>query len=172
VEELQQKAGKNLKFSPGYTIAYGGTFENLNEAKARLGIAVPISLVMIFFAVLCFWFCKTQFANLYCDSFICYRRRLFSGVKRNAFQYQCRGRVYCLIRVAVLNGIVLISEFNRLKKDGVTNTSRIVLMGTKIRLRPVLMTAFVASLGFLPMALSNGQELKYRDLWQQWLSVG
>jgi cobalt-zinc-cadmium resistance protein CzcA len=55
-----------------------------------------------------------------------------------------------------LNGIVLISEFNRLKKDGVTNTSRIVLMGTKIRLRPVLMTAFVASLGFLPMALSNG----------------
>ncbi len=48
VEELQQKVGKNLKFSPGYTIAYGGTFENLNEAKARLGIAVPISLVMIF----------------------------------------------------------------------------------------------------------------------------
>ncbi len=48
VEELQQKADKNLKFSPGYTISYGGTFENLNEAKARLGVAVPISLVMIF----------------------------------------------------------------------------------------------------------------------------
>ncbi len=61
-----------------------------------------------------------------------------------------------LFGVAVLNGIVLISEFNRLKNNGVSNTSRIVLMGTRIRLRPVLMTAFVASLGFLPMALSNG----------------
>jgi cobalt-zinc-cadmium resistance protein CzcA len=61
-----------------------------------------------------------------------------------------------LFGVAVLNGIVLISEFNRLKNNGITNTSRIVLMGTRIRLRPVLMTAFVASLGFLPMAISNG----------------
>ena len=61
-----------------------------------------------------------------------------------------------LFGVAVLNGIVLVSEFNRLKKDGVKNLSRIVLMGTRIRLRPVLMTAFVASLGFLPMAISNG----------------
>jgi cobalt-zinc-cadmium resistance protein CzcA len=61
-----------------------------------------------------------------------------------------------LFGVAVLNGIVLISEFNRLKKDGIMNLSRIVLLGTRIRLRPVLMTAFVASLGFLPMAVSNG----------------
>ena len=62
-----------------------------------------------------------------------------------------------LFGVAVLNGIVLISEFNRLRKDEhMTDLRRIVLMGTKVRLRPVLMTAFVASLGFLPMALSNG----------------
>jgi cobalt-zinc-cadmium resistance protein CzcA len=61
-----------------------------------------------------------------------------------------------LFGVAVLNGIVLIAEFNRLKKSGLTNLNRIVLMGTKIRLRPVMMTAFVASLGFLPMALSSG----------------
>jgi cobalt-zinc-cadmium resistance protein CzcA len=61
-----------------------------------------------------------------------------------------------LFGIAVLNGIVLIAEFNRLKKEGMKNKKRIVLMGTKVRLRPVLMTAFVASLGFLPMALSNG----------------
>ncbi|MGN6533526.1 MAG: efflux RND transporter permease subunit, partial [Ginsengibacter sp.] len=61
-----------------------------------------------------------------------------------------------LFGIAVLNGIVLIAEFNRLKKEGMKNKQRIVLMGTKVRLRPVLMTAFVASLGFLPMALSNG----------------
>ena len=61
-----------------------------------------------------------------------------------------------LFGVAVLNGIVLIAEFNRLKEEGWNDTRRIVLMGTKIKLRPVLMTAFVASLGFLPMAISSG----------------
>jgi cobalt-zinc-cadmium resistance protein CzcA len=61
-----------------------------------------------------------------------------------------------LFGIAVLNGIVLIAEFNRLKKEGMQNKKRIVLMGTKVRLRPVLMTAFVASFGFLPMALSTG----------------
>jgi len=61
-----------------------------------------------------------------------------------------------LFGVAVLNGIVLISEFNRLKATGEFDTKDIILHGTMNRLRPVLMTAFVASLGFLPMALSNG----------------
>jgi cobalt-zinc-cadmium resistance protein CzcA len=61
-----------------------------------------------------------------------------------------------LFGVAVLNGIVLIAEFNLLKKEGLKDVRRIVLMGTKVRLRPVLMTAFVASLGFFPMAVSNG----------------
>jgi cobalt-zinc-cadmium resistance protein CzcA len=61
-----------------------------------------------------------------------------------------------LFGVAVLNGIVLIAEFNRLKKAGDLTLREIVLKGTEVRLRPVLMTALVASLGFLPMALSNG----------------
>jgi cobalt-zinc-cadmium resistance protein CzcA len=61
-----------------------------------------------------------------------------------------------LFGVAVLNGIVLIAEFNRIKNNGEHNLQKVVLQGTSLRLRPVLMTAFVASLGFLPMALSNG----------------
>jgi cobalt-zinc-cadmium resistance protein CzcA len=61
-----------------------------------------------------------------------------------------------LFGVAVLNGIVLIGEFNYLKINGLTNIKDIILQGTHTRLRPVLMTAFVASLGFLPMALSHG----------------
>ena len=61
-----------------------------------------------------------------------------------------------LFGVAVLNGIVLIAEFNRIKNEGEHNLRKVVLQGTNLRLRPVLMTAFVASLGFLPMALSNG----------------
>lgn len=61
-----------------------------------------------------------------------------------------------LFGVSVLNGIVLIAEFNRLRKSGITSTTEIILSGTEVRLRPVLMTALVASLGFLPMALSQG----------------
>jgi cobalt-zinc-cadmium resistance protein CzcA len=61
-----------------------------------------------------------------------------------------------LFGVAVLNGIVLIAEFNRLKYSGISDVVEIVKLGTNIRLRPVIMTAAVASLGFLPMALSHG----------------
>ncbi|MDN5397191.1 MAG: efflux RND transporter permease subunit, partial [Chryseobacterium sp.] len=157
VEELQKKADKELKLSSGYTISYGGAFENLNEAKARLGIAVPISLVMIFL-LLFFAFGSVK------HSLIIYTAIplsaiggvYFMALRGMPFSISAGVGFIALFGVAVLNGIVLISEFNRLKKNGITNTSRIVLMGTRIRLRPVLMTAFVASLGFLPMALSSG----------------
>jgi cobalt-zinc-cadmium resistance protein CzcA len=66
--------------------------------------------------------------------------------------------------VAVLNGIVLIGTFNNLQKEGMTDVIERIKEGTKIRLRPVLMTAMVASLGFLPMALSHSAELRFSDL--------
>lgn len=157
VEEVQQKVDKDLKLSAGYSISYGGAFENLNEAKARLGIAVPVSLVMIFL-LLFFAFGSVKHSLLIYTAiplsaiggiyFLAFRGMPFSISAGVGF--------IALFGVAVLNGIVLISEFNRLKKDGIMNLSRIVLLGTRIRLRPVLMTAFVASLGFLPMAVSNG----------------
>jgi cobalt-zinc-cadmium resistance protein CzcA len=157
VEEVQQKVDKDLKLSAGHSISYGGAFENLNEAKARLGIAVPVSLVMIFL-LLFFAFGSVKHSLLIYTAiplsaiggiyFLAFRGMPFSISAGVGF--------IALFGVAVLNGIVLISEFNRLKKDGIMNLSRIVLLGTRIRLRPVLMTAFVASLGFLPMAVSNG----------------
>jgi len=157
VEELQQKVDKDLKLSPGYTISYGGAFENLNEAKARLGIAVPISLVMIFL-LLFFAFGSVKHSLLIYTAIplSAIGGVYFLALRGMPFSISAGVGFIALFGVAVLNGIVLISEFNRLKKDGVTNLSRIVLMGTRIRLRPVLMTAFVASLGFLPMAISNG----------------
>jgi cobalt-zinc-cadmium resistance protein CzcA len=157
VEELQQKVNKDLKLSPGYTISYGGAFENLNEAKARLGIAVPISLVMIFL-LLFFAFGSVKHSLLIYTAIplSAIGGIYFLALRGMPFSISAGVGFIALFGVAVLNGIVLISEFNRLKKDGVTNLSRIVLMGTRIRLRPVLMTAFVASLGFLPMAISNG----------------
>ncbi|ASW73551.1 acriflavine resistance protein B [Chryseobacterium piperi] len=157
VEELQQKADKDLKLPSGYTISYGGAFENLNEAKARLGVAVPISLVMIFL-LLFFAFGSVKHSLLIYTAIplSAIGGIYFLALRGMPFSISAGVGFIALFGVAVLNGIVLISEFNRLKKNGITNTSRIVLMGTRIRLRPVLMTAFVASLGFLPMALSNG----------------
>ncbi|WP_394371153.1 efflux RND transporter permease subunit [Chryseobacterium tagetis] len=157
VEELQQKVNRDLKLSAGYTISYGGAFENLNQAKSRLGIAVPISLVMIFL-LLFFAFGSVKHSLLIYTAIplSAIGGIYFLALRGMPFSISAGVGFIALFGVAVLNGIVLISEFNRLKKDGVKNLSRIVLMGTRIRLRPVLMTAFVASLGFLPMAISNG----------------
>lgn len=157
VEELQQKTDKELKLSSGYTISYGGAFENLNEAKARLGVAVPISLVMIFLLLFsAFGSVKHSLLIYTAIPLSAIGGVYFLALRGMPFSISAGVGFIALFGVAVLNGIVLISEFNRLKNNGITNLSRIVLMGTRIRLRPVLMTAFVASLGFLPMALSSG----------------
>ena len=158
VKELQEKVDKQIKLPPGYHITYGGAFENLEAAKKRLSIAVPVSLLLIFL-MLYFAFRSVKHGLL-----------IYSAIPLSAiggiFALAARGMPFsisagvgfiALFGVAVLNGIVLVAEFNRLKNEGMDNLKRIVTQGTKIRLRPVLMTAFVASLGFLPMALSTGE---------------
>ena len=157
VEEMQQKIDQQIKFEPGYFATYGGTFENLIAAKERLGIAVPVSLLLIFL-LLFFAFGSMKQAAL-----------IFTAIPLSAiggvFALWMRGMPFsisagvgfiALFGVAVLNGIVLIAEFNALKKEGMTDLKQIVIKGTSVRLRPVIMTALVASLGFLPMALSHG----------------
>ncbi|MDN5424014.1 MAG: efflux RND transporter permease subunit, partial [Chryseobacterium sp.] len=157
VEELQAKVDQQLKLPPGYYVTYGGSFENLKNAKNRLMIAVPIALVLIF--VLLFLAFKSVKESLLIYTAI--PLSIIGGV----FLLAARGMPFsisagvgfiALFGVAVLNGIVLISEFNRLYQSGTKNIVRIVVDGGEARLRPVLMTAFVASLGFIPMALSNG----------------
>ena len=158
VKELQQKVEQQIKLPPGYYITYGGAFENLEAAKKRLGIAVPVSLLLIFL-MLYFAFRSVKHGLL-----------IYTAIPLSAIggiiALSLRGMPFsisagvgfiALFGVAVLNGIVLVAEFNRLKKEGMDDLRRIVIQGTKIRLRPVLMTAFVASLGFLPMALSTGE---------------
>ena len=120
-------------------------------------IAVPVSLILIF--VLLFFAFNSVKQSLLIYSAIplsAIGGILFLALRDMPFSISAGVGFIALFGVAVLNGIVLISEFNRLKSDGETDLRRIVLEGTKVRLRPVLMTAFVASLGFLPMALSNG----------------
>lgn len=157
VEEMQQKIDAQVKFEPGYFTTYGGTFENLIAAKERLSIAVPVALGLIFL-LLFFAFSSMKQAAL-----------IFTAIPLSAiggiFALWMRGMPFsisagigfiALFGVAVLNGIVLIAEFNSLKKGGMTDLKQIVIKGTSVRLRPVIMTALVASLGFLPMALSHG----------------
>lgn len=157
VEELQGKVDKQIKLPAGYSITYGGSFENLNNAKQRLMIAVPLALALIF--VLLFMAFKSIKESLLIYTAI--PLSVIGGV----FMLNLRGMPFsisaavgfiALFGVAVLNGIVLISEFNRLHKNGIRNIVRIVIDGGESRLRPVLMTAAVASLGFIPMAISTG----------------
>ena len=157
VEELQKKVEQDMRYSPGYSITYGGAFENLNDAKARLAIAVPIALVLIFI-LLYFAFSSIKRSILIYSAIplSAIGGVFFLAMRGMPFSISAGVGFIALFGVAVLNGIVLVAEFVRLQESGMKNLMRIVLMGTKIRLRPVLMTACVASLGFLPMALSNG----------------
>ncbi len=157
VEELQRKVNAKIKLAPGYSMTYGGTFENLQQARARLSIAVPIALLLIFL-LLYFTFGSVR------QGILIYTAIPLSAIG-GIFALWLRGMPFsisagigfiALFGVAVLNGIVMISEFNRRKKNGETDLMQIILQGTKDRLRPVVMTATVASLGFLPMALSGG----------------
>jgi cobalt-zinc-cadmium resistance protein CzcA len=156
VEEIQQKLDKEFKLPTGYYITYGGQFENLVEANKRLSVALPIALGLIL-VLLFFTFKSVKQAGL-----------IFTAIPLSAiggvFALWMRGMPFsisagigfiALFGIAVLNGIVLISYFNQLKEEGITDPLQRVLIGTKVRLRPVLMTAAVASLGFLPMALST-----------------
>ncbi|MFH6997408.1 CusA/CzcA family heavy metal efflux RND transporter [Flavobacterium sp. FlaQc-57] len=157
VAEIQKKIDTQVKFESGYYPTYGGTFENLQAAKERLTIAVPASLMLIFL-LLFFAFGSVKQALL-----------IFTAIPLSAiggiFALWMRGMPFsisagvgfiALFGVAVLNGIVLIAEFNLLKREGMDDLKQIVIKGTSVRLRPVVMTALVASLGFLPMALSHG----------------
>ncbi|MBO9657200.1 MAG: efflux RND transporter permease subunit, partial [Chitinophagaceae bacterium] len=157
VNDIQQKLNTANLLPSGYYYTYGGTFENLQQASARLQVAVPIALALIFL-LLYFTF------NSMREALLIYTAIPMSAIG-GVFALLIRGMPFsisagvgfiALFGVAVLNGIVLISTFNQLEKDGVHDVFQRVFEGTKTRLRPVLMTAMVASLGFIPMALSAG----------------
>lgn len=158
VKELQQKVEKSIKLPPGYFVTYGGAFENLEAAKSRLYIAVPLSLALIFLLLFFAFGSVKQGLLIYSAIPLSAMGGIIAlAVRGLSFSISAGVGFIALFGVAVLNGIVLIAEFNRLKSEGYKDLKRIVIQGTKIRLRPVLMTAFVASLGFLPMAISTGE---------------
>jgi cobalt-zinc-cadmium resistance protein CzcA len=156
VEEIQGKLSGQLALPPGYTLTYGGQFENLIKAKQRLAVAVPVSLLLIFM-LLYLSFRSVKQALL-----------IFTGVplatiggiialwlRGMPFSISAGVGFIALFGVAVLNGIVLLASLNELAAEGVRQVRERVLRATEERFRPVILTASVASLGFLPMALST-----------------
>ncbi len=156
VEEVQEKIEKNIQLPPGYYVKFGGQFENLTEAKNRLMIAVPIALLLIFL-ILYFSFGSVRYGLLIYSAIplSTIGGILLLWARDMPFSISAGIGFIALFGVAVLNGIVLITEFNRNKAEIESDVSNRVIEGTAARLRPVLMTAAVASLGFLPMALST-----------------
>lgn len=156
INDVTAQIDQKVKLPTGYYVTYGGQFKNLEAAQKRLSIAVPIALLLIF-VLLYFTFNSVKQSLL-----------IFTAVPMSAiggiFALWVRGMNFsisagvgfiALFGVSVLNGIVLIAEFNRLEKEGIADIKERVLKGLQTRLRPVIVTAAVASLGFLPMALST-----------------
>nr|QIJ55706.1 cadmium transporter [uncultured Emticicia sp.] len=157
VTEVQDRVKKSIQFPPGYYVVYGGQFENLEHAVSRLQIAVPVALllilVMLFFAFNNIKHCLLIFSAI-----------PFSAIG-GVFALWLRGMPFsisagvgfiALFGVAVLNGIVLLTEMNKLALEPNRTILDIIVTATKTRLRPILITASVASLGFIPMAMSSG----------------
>jgi len=156
VNDAMKVINEKVILPAGYTVDFGGEFENFRRAKARLAIVVPLSLLIIFGLLF------ATFGNVK-DSLLIYSVVPLSAVG-GVFSLLLRGMNFsisagvgfiALFGIAVLNGILIISRFNELEKEGVTDVHQRVLQGLRERFRPVLMTSAVAALGFLPMALST-----------------
>ncbi|SKB65134.1 cobalt-zinc-cadmium resistance protein CzcA [Salegentibacter holothuriorum] len=155
VADIQEKLEANFELPAGYYIRYGGAFENLERATARLQIVVPIALLLIF--ILIYFALKSfkQTTMIYMAIPMAAIGGIYALWLRDMpFSISAGVGFIVLFGVAVLNGLVLISSLNELKEEGVSDLNRRIKLGTKRRIRPILLTALTDVLGFLPMAVS------------------
>ncbi len=155
VTDIQKIVDSKIKLPAGYYVKYGGQFENLQSAKARLAIAVPIALFLIFI-LLYFAFGSVKEALMVYSAIplSAVGGVLLLWIRDLPFSISAGVGFIALFGIAVLNGIVLIEHFKELKHQGIKDMDELILKGTTDRLRPVLLTAAAAALGFLPMAIS------------------
>lgn len=157
VKDIQQLLDSQLRLPDGYYYSYGGEFQNLQSAVSRLLVVVPVALIVIL--LLLYATVKSVRESLFVFSAI--PLATIGGVwalwlRGMPFSISAGVGFIALFGVAVLNGIVLIGQMNQMARDGVADIHRRIVDSCMLRLRPVLMTALVASMGFLPMALSQG----------------
>jgi heavy metal efflux system protein len=156
IYDVTNQIDTKVQLPTGYYVTYGGQFQNLQAAKARLAIAVPVALLLIFVLLFFTFHSVKQTLLIYTAVPMSAIGGVFALWLRDMnFSISAGVGFIALFGVAVLNGIVLIAEFNRLEKEGITDITERIKKGLHTRLRPVIMTAAVASFGFLPMALST-----------------
>ncbi|MCW5552230.1 MAG: efflux RND transporter permease subunit [Verrucomicrobiae bacterium] len=158
VLEAQKKVAEQITLPDGYTIEFGGQFKNLQEARARLAIVVPVALTLIFVLVFMALGSLRQTLLVYTGIPLAVTGGVFALWLRDLpFSISAGVGFIALSGVAVLNGLMMISYFNLLREQGhIHRLTDCVREGAMTRLRPVLMTALVASLGFVPMAIASG----------------
>jgi cobalt-zinc-cadmium resistance protein CzcA len=156
VKEAQQVIEKNLKIPEGYEITWGGQFKNLQRSQQKLSIIVPLTLILVF-VLLWFTLENIKHAFLVFSSIpLAMTGGIFAlALRQISLSVSAYVGFIALIGIATLNAMVLIIFFNQLREKGLS-AYEAVTQGTLIRLKPVLMTALVAALGFLPMALNTG----------------
>ncbi|PTX43014.1 cobalt-zinc-cadmium resistance protein CzcA [Christiangramia gaetbulicola] len=156
VNQIKKLVDANITLPSGYRITYGGQFENLQSATARLKVAVPIALILIFI-LLYFAFGTFREAIMIFSAIplAAVGGILLLWIRGMPFSISAGVGFIALFGIAVLNGIVLIEHFKGLQKKGIKKSDELIVNGAQDRLRAVLLTASAAALGFLPMAVST-----------------
>lgn len=156
VDDIQSRLEQELRLPSGYHISYGGEFENLQTAKQRLMIVMPVAMMLIFVLLYLALKSAKQALMIYMAVPLATIGGVFGLYLRGMpFSISAGVGFIVLFGVAVLNGLVLINRFNALKNAGMTDIKERICQGTRERLRPILLTATAAMLGFLPMAVST-----------------
>lgn len=156
VDDVRLLVEDNISLPAGFYVSYGGQFENLQSARERLTYAVPIALLLIFI-MLHFAFKSTKEAMMIYTAIplSAVGGVLFLWLRDMPFSISAGVGFIALFGIAVLNGIVLIEHYKELRSEGYTDLKQLIIDGTISRLRPVLLTASAAAMGFLPMAIST-----------------
>jgi cobalt-zinc-cadmium resistance protein CzcA len=156
VLEAREKVAEQVKLPPGYSVEFGGQFKNLQEARARLSVIVPVALTVIFLLIFMAFGSLRQVLLIYTGIPLAVTGGIFAlWLRSMPFSISAGVGFIALSGVAVLNGLMMVSYYNQLREGGKSLFDAII-EGSLTRLRPVMMTAMVASLGFLPMALGHG----------------
>jgi cobalt-zinc-cadmium resistance protein CzcA len=156
VAEAQAKIAKQINLPPGYHFVWGGSFENMQRAMARLKIILPITIGLIFILLFASFNSVRHAALIIMNlPFAMIGGIVALWLTGEYLSVPASVGFINLFGVAVLNGIVLVSYFNKLREDGLKGDEA-VIKGCTLRLRPVLMTALVALLGLIPLAFAHG----------------
>jgi cobalt-zinc-cadmium resistance protein CzcA len=156
VADAQRAVGRGVTFPTGYFVTWGGQFENQQRAMARLSIVVPLVVLLIFLLLFAsFGSLRNAFLIVLNIPFALIGGVIGLFISGQNLSVAASVGFIALFGVAVLNGVVMVSYFNQLRREGATLEDA-VLRGGELRLRPVLMTALVAALGLIPLLIASG----------------